>query len=132
MKKYQLTKAQALKLITPVVDGEASETEREAFMEFIAENEEVHKKYKAMEKLKSLISSRCSRVKAPRSLQNRVQAFLNEVDDQKSSSNQEPIYDIPCNGPGSHEVVDPHTVDSSTFSSRSWLFSSAASMPSKH
>lgn len=131
MSKYQISKIQALKLLTPVVDGEASEAERQAFMEFIAQNEDVRNRYHTMKKLKSMVTERCPRAKAPDSLRNRVSNFLREVEEEDPTPKVEPpIYDIPCNGPGSNAAprLSRPNNNTSGFKSRNWLFSSAATM----
>lgn len=128
MSNYQLSKIQALKLLTPVVDGEASEAERKAFMEFIAQNEEVRNKYHTMKKLKSLVSERCPRTKAPDSLRNKVNDFLQEVkEDESHPQIDPPIYDIPCSGPGTLAGRNITPPDNNS-KPRYWLLSSAATM----
>lgn len=89
----KLTKVEALKLITPVVDDEASAKERRAFMDFISDNEDVRRKYESMKKIKSLVDDRCPRAKAPSSLHR----FVKDLDqlDQMAKENDQPVFDIP-------------------------------------
>lgn len=130
MSNNQLSKTQALKLLTPVVDGEASEAERKAFMDFIAQNKDVRNRFKSVKNLKRLVSERSPRTKAPASLRNKVQHFINEVEEEDSDSPIDPpIYDIPCNGPGSHTPnINPPANRTTGYKSRYWLFSTAATM----
>lgn len=93
MEKHELTKVEALRLITPVVDGEATDEEQEAFMNFIAHNQEVRNRYRSIKNLKSVIASRCPAAKAPSSLY----TFVEEISQKSLSAenNDPPIYDLP-------------------------------------
>jgi len=100
MGKHELTKVEALKLIAPVVDGETTEEERDAFMNFIAHHADVRHKYESMKNLKSVIGNRTKRAKAPESLQQ----FVKQVGHHATDSNDEPpIYDLPTDGPSNHK-----------------------------
>lgn len=68
MSNKKLTKYQALRLITPVVDGEATTEEREAFFAYIDENKEVCRKYKSVKNIKKLMRTRYPCSSAPPSL----------------------------------------------------------------
>jgi len=101
MGKQELTKVEALKLIAPVVDDEATDKERKAFMDFIDKHDDVRNKYESMKTLKSVISSRAQRVKAPDSLQE----FARQVGRKHKTESKEdaPIYDLPIDGPANQD-----------------------------
>ena len=125
MGKNELTKKEALDLIAPVVDGEATDAERKAFMEFIAKNEEVRAEYESMKRIKSLLQSRYPRRKAPDSLRDYVktighqEAALDNVDI--------PIYDMPGGGPAKLEDENPESSSPSN-NGRWWMYAAAASL----
>lgn len=131
MGKRQLTKVEALSLITPVVDGEVTEEEREAFFDFIAQNEDVRKKYETLKGIKSLVSSRCPCAKAPESLKNRVRQYIQKTRDEDVNDNEVPIYDVPNEGPADKKEPEspPEQVSNpNTPSYKRWLYSAAASL----
>lgn len=76
-----MTRAEARELITPVVDDEVSADERQAFMDFIADHDDVRKEYESVKKIKSLVCTRCPCASAPDSLKN----FVKAVDEQEVS-----------------------------------------------
>lgn len=124
MGKNELTKEEAFDLITPVVDGEATDDERQAFMDFIAQNNEVRKEFESIKKIKSLVSSRCPCAKAPDSLRqytktiSRQEASLKNVD--------VPIYDVACGGPADQAPDDKEKQRPSSI--RRWAYSIAATL----
>lgn len=129
MSKQELSKREAIILITPVVDDEASEQEKNAFFAFIQQNEEVRRKYKATLKVKKLVSNRCPRMKAPESLNERVKMFITSqqlIGENKNSA--DPIYDIPC--PGSIQENNKQIPSTETSGSpfTNWIFSVAAGL----
>ncbi|TYP95393.1 hypothetical protein LX73_0694 [Fodinibius salinus] len=87
MSKHNLTKVEALKLIVPVVDGEATADERQAFMDFIADHPDVRNKYESMKNTKSLLSSRCPCETAPDSLKKFVNKVCNKSSAEKETEN---------------------------------------------
>ena len=78
MGKKQLTKYEALELITPVVDNEVCEETRHAFFEFIEKDDSVRRKYESAKNIKSLIRSRCPCSRAPKSLRSCIQKLLQD------------------------------------------------------
>ncbi|MGD8426720.1 MAG: hypothetical protein PVH63_03765 [Balneolaceae bacterium] len=100
MGEKELTKVEALKLITPVVDNEVSSEERRAFMNYIAEHEDVRKKYESIKNIKLLVHSRCPCAKAPDRLRNYIKKIQREGVPAES---EDPIYDVPCSGPANHK-----------------------------
>lgn len=117
----KLTKSQALELITPVVDNEASAEEREAFLEYIANDEEVRQEYQAMKALKSVVRSRCPSAKAPDSLK----TFLSSVCDSVSSkADAPPIYDMPSKQSVSSQKNSGKPIDHNF--TRVWYYAAAA------
>lgn len=127
MGKYELTKFEALKLITPVVDEEADSEERQAFMDYIANHPEVRDKYKSMKNFKSMISLHCPKTKAPDSLRQfaknigRYQRLQEEPD--------VPIYDLPTSGPTTKQKPQASSKDKpSPKPFRKLIFAAAASL----
>jgi predicted transposase YdaD len=72
----ELTKYQALELITPIVDDEVSDQQREAFFRYIATHQDVRKKYESVKNIKSLICSRCPSTRAPETLREHVRQLI--------------------------------------------------------
>lgn len=125
MGKNELTKEDALKLIAPIIDNEATQEERKAFMDYIAHHEDVRNEYESCKKIKSLVCTRCPCAKAPDSLREYVRTIGQQEASLKNID--APIYDIPSGGPGSHKRVDKD-FQRSRPSSRRWIFSIAASL----
>jgi len=126
MGNFELTKVEALELITPVVDDEVSSEEREAFMDYISEHEDVRKKYQSIKNIKQLVHTRCPCAKAPESLKE----YLKKVQQEELPGESEaPIYDVPSGGPANHnpgEALSP--TKQSNSSSRWWMVPLAASI----
>lgn len=122
MGKNELTKEEAFELIGPVVDDEATDDERRAFMDYIAKNSEVRREFESIKKIKSLVGSRCPRAKAPDSLQ----AYVKKVGRQETSLDNvnAPIYDLAGGGPANQKSDGNDQEQSSTL--RRWMFSVAA------
>ncbi|MCW9706431.1 hypothetical protein [Fodinibius salsisoli] len=78
MYEKELTKYEALELITPIVDDEVSEKKREAFFKYIAQHKDVRKKYESAKNIKSLISSRCPSTRAPEGLRNQILQLIKD------------------------------------------------------
>ncbi|MGK7388805.1 MAG: anti-sigma factor family protein, partial [Candidatus Cyclobacteriaceae bacterium M2_1C_046] len=78
MSKERLTKDEAIKLITSVVDGEVDEDTRSSFLEYISEDKEVRAEYESLKRIKQLVVERCPTHRAPETLKLRVQQFLSE------------------------------------------------------
>lgn len=118
MGKNDLTKKEALDLIAPVVDDEASDAERKAFMEYIAQDEEVRQEYESIKRVKLLVRSRCPSVSAPDSLKE----YVRTISHQEASLNNVdiPIYDMPGGGPADLDE------ESTNGSNRAWIYSIAA------
>ncbi|MEX0647118.1 MAG: hypothetical protein WEA56_11890 [Balneolaceae bacterium] len=72
----RLTKQQALDFLPSVVDQEASEDEKLAFLSFIEKNEDVRKQYESALRVKKLISSRCPTATAPERLKKEILSVL--------------------------------------------------------
>lgn len=129
MGQHELTKFEALKLITPVVDEEANPQERKAFMDYIAEHQEVRDKYESMKNLKSMLQHRCPTAKAPNSLRQFVQNIDQHSREEKDPA--VPIYDIPNNNLKGREEMY-HTSSQQDGSSskkiRKFIFAAAASL----
>lgn len=116
----KLNKAEALELLTPVVDNEVSAEEREAFLAYIAQDEEVRQEYKSMKTIKALLGERCPCAKAPDSLKDFLSTFCSS-----ETFDDPPIYDIP-NKKTVAQQRQPSSSDSSTQQSRWWYYAAAA------
>lgn len=86
----RLSKKQALNLLPAVVDGEATEEERIAFLAFIEDNDDVRREYESALRVKELLAKRLPKVKAPASLRNKVFSFV------ESAREQDHFRDIPA------------------------------------
>lgn len=80
-----INRNQALLLIPAIVDGEASEGEREAFFEFIQENPEVEEEYKNALFVKQQLRRNLKRFSCPDHLKENV---LNTIEELKKSEQQ--------------------------------------------
>jgi hypothetical protein len=87
----KLTKTEALELLTPVVDNEVSAEEREAFLDYIAGDEDLKHEYESMKRIKTLMGDRCPCAKAPDSLKEFLSAYCSS---EPPASDNPPIYDI--------------------------------------
>lgn len=130
MGKNELTKVEALNLITPVVDNEVSEEKRKAFFHYLSDHEDVRRKYESIKNIKSLVSTRCPCEKAPPSLKNKIRTCIENVRAQAKSMDPEvPIYDIQCSGPAGEKDQQEHTekvVESVGSDYKYWMYSAAA------
>lgn len=128
MSKDELSKREAIILITPVVDNEASDREKEALLSFIQHNEEVRRQYESAQRIKQLLSSRCPRTKAPDSLRDKVQMMIKSRQMVRENMDaDDPIYDIPC--PGSIKADNEHghsAGQSYPLKMSRWMFTAAA------
>ncbi len=86
----KLTKKQALDLLPAVVDGEATEEERNAFFAFLETNKEVRDEYESAILVKELLAKRLSRVKAPPHLRKKVLDLISDA------QNEDQLRDIPA------------------------------------
>lgn len=114
----KLTKSEALELLTPVVDNEVSAEERDAFLEFIAHDEDLKQEFESMKQIKALMADRCPCAKAPESLKD----FLS---DYCSSDTETPVYDIPSKKSLSQQEQPNNSVSSAEYS-KWWYYAAAA------
>ncbi len=114
----KLTKSEALELLTPVVDNEVSAEERDAFLEFIAHDEDLKQEFESMKQIKALMADRCPCAKAPESLKD----FLS---DYCSSDTETPVYDIPNKKSLSQQEQPNNSVSSAEYS-KWWYYAAAA------
>lgn len=123
----ELTKAEARNLITPVVDDEVSEEERQAFMAYIEKHDDVRREYESAKRIKSLIGTRCPCAKAPVSLREYIKSLGR--DSSSSQKKDNPVYyDMPCDGSVSqHSDLNSSKENKSGFK-RPFLFSIAATL----
>jgi hypothetical protein len=80
MKK--LTKKQAIDLLPAVVDGEATQEERIAFLSFIADDEDLQEQYRNSMQIKKLLADKLPRAQAPDHLRQRIFKILEEKQNQ--------------------------------------------------
>jgi hypothetical protein len=118
----KLTKTEALELLTPVVDNEVSAEERDAFLEYIANDEELKHKYESMKRIKTLINNRCPSAKAPDSLKK----FLSDIcSSDISASDTSATYDIDSKKSVSGQKKQ-HDNTASAEDSKWWYYAAAA------
>jgi hypothetical protein len=96
-----LTRSEALELITPIVDGEATEDEELAFYAYAQKDPTVLLELQREHKLKSLIVSKCKRAAAPPSLHKWV--AQNKYEQARNSKYQHFIND-PIDGRKKGEI----------------------------
>lgn len=118
----KLTKTEALELLTPVVDNEVSAEERDAFLEYIANDEELKHEYESMKRIKTLISNRCPSAKAPDSLKKFLSDFCSSY---ISASDTSATYDIDSKKSVSGQKQQ-HDNTASAEDSKWWYYAAAA------
>ncbi len=130
MGKNELTKVEALNLITPVVDNEVTEEEREAFLDYIKNHDDVRRKYQSIKNIKSLVATRCPCEKAPLSLKNKIKSCIDNARTESSTKDPEvPIYDVQCSGPPGNQDPNKQPERVSTdFGNKRWMYSVAATL----
>lgn len=118
----KLTKTEALELLTPVVDDEVNTEEREAFLEYIADDEELKSEFESMKRIKAIMSNRCPSAKAPQSLKNFLSDFCSP-DTSLSETTQ--VYNINSKTSASEqEQTNPNV--SGARDSKWWYYAAAA------
>ncbi|MDX1586927.1 MAG: hypothetical protein R3222_09290 [Balneolaceae bacterium] len=135
MSYERLTKDEAIKLITSVVDDEVDDNTRISFFNYIEEDNEVRKQYESIKRVKKLVAERCPSHKAPDSLKLRVHNFLLEeqgkvkqLNDNNESDN---AVDKPSRIPGemhngtAGNGTKTRASSGSTF--QKWIYAAAAS-----
>lgn len=135
MSKERLTKDEAIRLITSVVDDEVNAETRSSFLEYIRQDDEVRREYESIKRTKELVAERCPTHKAPESLKLRVRKFLLEEQDKlndidNSDLEREAVVDIPSHIPsgdsaGTRESGTPGSMGKPTF--KKWVYAAAAS-----
>jgi len=119
----KLTKTEALELLTPVVDDEVSAEERDAFLEYIADDEEVKYEYESMKRIKSLICNRCPSAKAPDSLKEFLSSYCSS---DASASDTSPAHNI--NSKKSVSKQKQTQANASSAENSSWWYYAAAAI----
>jgi hypothetical protein len=137
MSKERLTKEEAIKLITSVVDGEVDESTRNSFLNYIEEDSEVRSQYESIKRIKKLVAERCPTHKAPDSLKMRVQKFLlqeqgklGKLDNRTGTGSNDKTVDKPSHIPGEDQSDTGNErpykgKNESTL--QKWLYAAAAS-----
>lgn len=124
MGKNELTKEEAFKLISAVIDNEVSDEKRMAFMKFIKQNEEVRREYQSIKKIKSLVSSRCPYATAPESLRRYAHNFC---EGSQGEEKDVPVYDKPCINPG-RQIQNIGEIKTSSQKDQRWGYSAAGGL----
>lgn len=100
MRTSGLSRREAMQLITPVVDGEATAREQAAFFEYIKKDPKVERLYRAERQVKNLMHDRCPQYKAPDHLKKRINNLLSEQPDEISkltaSTNRMDLTEMMC------------------------------------
>lgn len=76
MKVEKLSKHEALRLVTPVIDDEVCPKTRELFLSHMKSHPEVHYSYKSNKGIKKLLKRRCPRAKASTDFHQRIKSAL--------------------------------------------------------
>lgn len=126
MSNNDLTKAEARALITPVIDNEVNASQRDAFIDYIAQHDDVRREYESLQKVKILMASRCPSAKAPSSLKQFVKSICRDHSNTKEPG--APIYDVACKQTVSQQTDSAQPDAPSTSHRRPWIFSIAASL----
>jgi hypothetical protein len=121
MNNDELTKAEALKLISSVLDDEVNEKEREAFFNFIIHNDEVRRKYESFKNLKALLKNRYRRTQAPQSLKIKVANYIKNSKSSHHLGFEAPVYDMPTGGPSRQAAGGKSPLPIPEFSSPKYL-----------
>jgi hypothetical protein len=79
MSQHQIHRKEAIKLITPVIDGEAAEESNRAFFQYIKQDAEVSWYYREEKLIKHLIRNNLPRYKAPSRLRNRIKILVGQI-----------------------------------------------------
>ncbi len=130
MSDRRLTKKEAYRLITSIVDDEVDEETRTEFFTFIEGDEEVKREFESVKRLKSLIATRCPYHKAPDTLKYRIKQVL--VREQEASEpgllDQDPVFDIPSDFTPTD--AERHRPEQGYREPRyiNWLYAAAASL----
>lgn len=75
--KHRISKQEAIALITPVIDNEATESEKDALFAFMATNSEVRRMYNAEKSVKRLLRDKVKNTRAPK----RLRMFVHNLPD---------------------------------------------------
>ncbi len=75
-----LTENEALQILPAVVDNEASQDERDAFLDFMSKSVKVQKEYKDALLIKKLLAKKLQRKPAPEHLKKTIYQKLREID----------------------------------------------------
>lgn len=86
MKK--LNKKEAIRLLTLVVDNEASEEEKVAFFKYIQSDKEVKKKYESLLFVKQLLKTKYSRENAPDHLKEKISGIIEDMEWEKEQESK--------------------------------------------
>lgn len=136
MSKDRLTKEEAYKVITSIVDDEADEHMRSAFFEYIKKDSKLRNEFESMKRIKTLISTRCPCYKAPERLKVRVQKFILTVRNKQdpngtfTENNGVTALDrpFPISFPASEEDNKQHArPEAGSSSTIKWVYAAAAS-----
>jgi len=86
----KLTRKQAIELLTAVVDQEATQEEKSAFLEYVKNDSDLNQQYKSALLIKKLLSERLQRVNAPDHLKKRIKGRL-----EQEAAGHDQLLDMP-------------------------------------
>ncbi len=124
MSEKKFTRKQAIKLITPVVDDEVDENTRISFFNYLEKDDKVRSQYESVKRLKEMVETRCPCAKAPDSLKERIQNFINQRKEGVVDEHGDPIYDMPVE----HTVTSNSASPPVTKNKNIWNYAAAASL----
>jgi hypothetical protein len=117
-----LTRSQALELITPIVDGEASEDEELAFYAYAQRDPSILKILQNERQLKRIIRSKCKRAAAPPKLRNWCLKRDYKNQHSQECTQHRSVPDANSNFP----QIDLHPNPLIQFQQRTWVFATLA------
>lgn len=134
MSKNHLTKEEAINLISSIVDDEADENTRTAFLNYIKNDTAVRYEFESMKRIKTLIATRCPTHKAPDELKVRVQEFLLQKRNKRKASSSasddrgDPVIDIPSNlsSPSGSQGAEESSKKEAKTHYKKWIYAAAA------
>lgn len=129
MSDLNLTKVEAIRLITPVVDKEVEKEKRIAFFEYIEKDDEVRMQYESLMRVKKIVANRYPRVKAPEHLRKRVNDFLSDPDkmlDTSTGKLRDAAIDVPPARISDSPVSEYDKKNESSGLNWNWRWASAA------
>ena len=129
MSGNKLTKEEAIRLITPVVDNEVNEDTKIAFFKYLERDDEVRLQFESAKRIKVLVSTRYKSIKAPDSLRRKVQDFMDAPNRYPDRKTRNPYLDQPGQIPAEStpEEEEPERAEADGGMKR-WIYGVAATL----